>query len=385
MSPGNLYFSRRSNLYDPNVYSSYREKYDFWRDRNVQIINLFTVKPIVQNILKDINDIRMDAVLAELRRYLNIEPFYQLLLFPNHFSAYYTLFFATTDLNDEILTPAPVPYFLNQYAESLGLNLVHIETNISDDYDLPYREIIENKITSRTKLFYCSIPSFSGSITYPKETLERILFISQNYHLYLITDETLSHLVMDDENYITVHKIAAQRERIIRLISPLKDFSLDDVTILFFHSALLQNIERIAQDLFTVSPFQLACIDYFLRNRERIIGERKEGMLQKRKIIERFLNGREDVSAQLSSATGSVFLRLPLPNTESFAEWLLTDYDRDKKTVFVAPASHLHSDQYEDNGEVLIDFRYINSEMLEEGLEILSDALDRYLGLKKED
>ncbi len=384
MSPGNSYFSRRANLYNPFLFNLYMERYEFWRDRDVQIINMYAVDPITQGIMKEVNPVQLGHVIGELKNYLGAGPYYKMLLFPNQFTAYYTLFFSILDLNDEIITPAPIPYFLTQYADSLGLKLVYIETGMLDDYDLPYRKEVENKITPRTKLFYYSTPSFSGSIIYPEGTLERILFVCGNYYLFLVVDETLSHLLKDEKEYITMHDIALESERTIRITSPLKDFSMDDVTVLLYHKALPQRIERIASELFPISPYQLSFLDYFLKNREGIIEERKNVMNLKRKIVESFTEKREDISASFSMAAGSVFLGLPIPNTELFVEWLLTEYNRDKKTVFVAPAVHFHSDTYEDNGEILVDYRYLDSEMLEEGLEILSDALDRYLGLKKE-
>lgn len=385
MSPGNSYFSRRANLYEPFLFNLYLERFEYWRDRDVQIINLYNVRPITQGIMKEVNPVQFNYVVEELKNHLGIGPSYKILLFPNQHSAYYTLFFSMMDLNDEIVTPAPVPYFLKQYAESLGLKLLYIETNMMDDYDLPYRKDVENKVNPRSKLFYYSVPSFSGSIVYPEETLERILFVCRNYYLYLAIDETLSHLLNNKGDYIAMHDIAVENERLIRILSPLKDFSMDEVTILLIHKALPERIDRITRDLFPISPYQLSFLDYFLKNYERIMEERREEMNLKRKIIEGFLEGREDISASISKATGSVFIRIPVPNTESFVEWLLTEYNRDKKTVFVAPATHFHSEGYDDNGEILIDYRYLDSEMLEEGFEILSDALDKYLGLKKED
>jgi len=385
MSPGDSYFSRRANLYEPFLFNLYLERYQYWRDRDVQIINLYNVRPLTQGVMKEVNPIQFNQVVEELKDYLKLNQSYKILLFPNQFSAYYTLFFSILDLNDEILTPTPIPYFLKQYAESLGLKLLYIETSMIDDFDLPYRKEVESKITPRAKLFYYSAPGFSGSTVYPEETLERILFVSRNYYLYLAIDETLSHLVNNREEYITMQDIAVENERIIRVLSPLKDFSMDDITILIVHKALPLRIDRITRDLFPISPYQLSFLDYFIRNNEEIKEERREEMNIKRKIIENFMERREDISVSITKASGSVFINLPIPNTETFVEWLFTDYNRDKKTIFVAPAVHFHQDTYEDNGEILIDYRYLDSEMLEEGLEILSDALDLYLGLKKED
>ncbi|MEA1913351.1 MAG: aminotransferase class I/II-fold pyridoxal phosphate-dependent enzyme [candidate division WOR-3 bacterium] len=385
MFPGDLYSSRRMHLYDSFIFNLYLERFYYFLDRDVQIINLFSVKPISTHPLNRIQSFQEEETIQRLKEFLELGEDYKILILPDQFSAYYLLFFSALDLNDEVMTPAPIPYFLKQYTHSLSVRLIHIETSSINDYELPLRGNIEDLITARTKLFYYSEPNFSGGITYSEESLERILFLCRNYHLYIGVDETLSHLIREPENFVQMHNISLENERLIRINSLLKDFSMDDVTVMMFHTALPQRIELIARDLFPVSPYQLASLVYFLDNARDILADRINEMNQKRSIIQNFIDNREDISSFYFRGIGSVFIKLPIPNSESFVEWLLCDYDRDKKTVFVAPSVHFHSDDYEDEGEILIDYRYLNPEMLEEGLEILQDALDQYLGLKKED
>jgi aspartate aminotransferase len=131
-----------------------------------------------------------------------------------------------------------------------------------------------------------------------------------------------------------------------------------------------------------VTPYDLSLIDYFLENSSKLIDKRLAEIEQNRAIIQNFIESREDVTAAYSNSISSIFLKLPVPSADTFVEWLLCEYNRDKRTVFVAPSVFFHSDQYEDEGEVLIDYRYLNPEILEEGLDILQDALNQYLGLK---
>ena len=88
--------------------------------------------------------------------------------------------------------------------------------------------------------------------------------MSRNYYLYLTIDETLTHLINNKEDYITMHDIAVENERIIRILAPLKDFSMNEVTILIVHKAMPGRIDRITRDLFPISPYQLSFLDYFV-------------------------------------------------------------------------------------------------------------------------
>jgi aspartate aminotransferase len=382
MSLGDVYNSRRFSLYDSFLFNFYRERFSYFINRDVQIINLFSVDPINTHHLSDIRPLTKEEVVRRLKLYLGISDDYKLLILPNRFSAYYLLFFTTTDVGDEVLTPAPAPYFLKQYTDILSLGVKLIETNSAEDFDIPLRRDVEDSLTSRTKLFYFSEPNFSGSILYPRESLERMLFISRNYQLFLAVDESLSHLVKDPKSLVLLKDISINNERVIRLNNLLRDFSLGDLTVVVFHETLSSKIELIASDLFPITPYDLSLIDYFLVNSSNILNKRLEEIEQNRTIIQDFIKSREDVSAAYSKSISSIFLKLPVPSADTFVEWLLCEYNRDKRTVFVAPSVFFHSDQYEDEGEILIDYRYLNPEILEEGLDILQDALNQYLGLQ---
>ena len=384
MSLGDIYNSRRFSLYDSFLFNSYRERFSYFINRDVQIINLFSVDPINTYHLSDIKPLTGDEIIRRLKLYLGVSNDYKLLLLPNRFSAYYLLFFTATDVGDEILTPAPAPYFIRQYSDILSLSTKLIETNSSEDFDIPLRRDIEDVLTPRTKLFYFSEPSFSGGIMYSKESLERMLFISRNYQLFLAVDESLSHLVRNRKAVVFLRDISINNERVIRIRSLLRDFSMGDFTVIIFHETLSSKIELIAGDLFPITPYNLALIDNFLENSSNILSDRLGQIEQNRAIIQNFVENREDVSVAYDNNISSVFLKLPVPNADTFVEWLLCEYNRDKRTVFVAPSVFFHTDQYEDEGEVLIDYRYLNPEILEEGLDILQDALDQYLGLQYE-
>jgi aspartate aminotransferase len=381
MSLGETYNSRRFSLYDSFLFNFYKERFFYFINRNVQIINLFSIDPINTHHLNDIKFVAEEEIVRRLKLYFGLTDDYKLLILPNRFSAYYLFLFAVADIGDEILTPAPAPYFIKQYADILSLNTKFIETSSSEDFDLPLRRDVEDVLTPRTRIFYFSEPGFSGSIMYPRESLERMLFLSRNYELFLAVDETLNHLIPDKRNLTFLKDISLNNERVVRLNSFLRDLSFGDLTVVSFHAALPSKIEVLAKDLFPITQYDLSLIDYFLGNYSGILKNRLEEIGQNRSIINNFINNRDDVLAAYSNSISSVLLKLPVPSANSFVEWLLCEYNRDKRTVFVAPSVFFHSGEYEDEGEVLIDFRYLNPEILEEGLDILQDALDQYMGL----
>ncbi|MEO0293117.1 MAG: hypothetical protein ABIN61_02710 [candidate division WOR-3 bacterium] len=380
---GDIYNSRRFSLYESFPFNFYKDKFYYFMSRDIQIINLFSVDPISIHQIIESEIGSEEKIIKELRIFLEVPEDYKLLLLPNRFAAYYLAFFTVADVGDEILTPAPIPYFLRQYADVCALTIKWIETKSAEDFELPLRREVEDSITPRTKIFYFSEPNFSGNIIYSKDSLERIIFISRNYQLFLLTDETLSTLFRDKEGLIFTKNFALNNERIIRINNFLREFFLGDLTAFIFHSTLPSKIELIAHDLFPVIQPQLSNVDYFLKHSEELLQGRLQKLEQNRIVLQSFLDSRPDVVISYPNTISSVFLKLPVPNADTFVEWLLCEYNWDKRTVFVAPASLFHSKEYEEEGEVLIDYSYLNPEILEEGLEILGEALNRYLGLSE--
>ncbi|MEJ2568300.1 MAG: hypothetical protein P8Z50_05440 [candidate division WOR-3 bacterium] len=136
------------------------------------------------------------------------------------------------------------------------------------------RRDVEDSLTPRTKLLYFSEPGFSGSVLYPKESLERLLFISRNYQLFLTVDESLNHLVKNNGDAIFLKDISVNNERVIRVNNFLRDFSLGDATLIVLHETLSPKIELIADDLFPVTTYDFALFNYFLENSSRILHDR---------------------------------------------------------------------------------------------------------------
>jgi len=68
---------------------------------------------------------------------------------------------------------------------------------------------------------------------------------------------------------------------------------------------------------------------------------------------------------------------LPVPDTEQFCKWLLTDFERNGKTVMMAPANGFYFNQSLGKQQVRIAY-ILNEQDLSEAMDCLEEALKVY-------
>ncbi|MEJ2568299.1 MAG: hypothetical protein P8Z50_05435 [candidate division WOR-3 bacterium] len=80
MSLGDIYNSRRFSLYDSFLFNFYKERFSYFINRDVQIINLFSVDPVNTHHLSDIKPVTREEIIRKLKSYFGISGDYKLLI-----------------------------------------------------------------------------------------------------------------------------------------------------------------------------------------------------------------------------------------------------------------------------------------------------------------
>lgn len=104
---------------------------------------------------------------------------------------------------DEVIIPAP--YWVS-YPDQVLINdakPVIVETYEEDNFMLR-PEILESKITDKTKALILNYPSNPTGFIYSKEALEKIAEIVLRHNIYVISDEIYEKLVYDGQKHISI-------------------------------------------------------------------------------------------------------------------------------------------------------------------------------------
>jgi aspartate aminotransferase len=294
------------------------------------------------------------------------------------------LFALMTCINpgEEVITPEPFYANYNGFATSAGVNIIPVTSYIKDDFALPSIREIEKKITSKTKGIIICNPNNPTGYLYSKEELLHLREIVKEHDLFLFSDEVYREFCYDGEEHFSAMKLEGIENNVIMLDSVSKRYSECGVRI---GALITKNKEVIATALkfaqARLSPPGLgqivgeASIDtpaqYFVDvNRE---------YTARRNFMVEALNKIPGVYCPKPKGAFYAVVRLPVDDSDKFAQWLLEDFEYMNQTVMVAPASGFYSTPGSGKDEVRIAY-VLKIEDLKNAMKTLEEALKVYPG-----
>jgi aspartate aminotransferase len=113
--------------------------------------------------------------------------------------------------------------------------------------------------------------------------------------------------------------------------------------------------------------------EYLLKTYNEYVGRRK--------FLIDGLNRIDGVYSPIPMGAFYTVARLPVDDADHFCEWLLSDFEYEKQTIFMAPASGFYTAAGKGKDEVRIAY-VLKKEDLAVSLKILEEALKVYPGSK---
>ena len=250
-------------------------------------------------------------------------------------------FSAVADVGEEIIVPEPFYTNYNGFAALADVKLVPLTLDVEDGFRLPSLEAFAAKITPLTRAVLLNSPSNPTGAVYTREELARVVDLVRRHSLYLISDEVYKEFVYDGETHHSVFDFPEINDRSIVVDSISKRFSccgarigavitrnpeVYDAVLKFAQARLCPpTIEQIgALAAYRMGP------DYFSPVREEY--QRRRDVL--------YEGFKEIPGVVIHKPQGAFYIsvKLPVKDTDHFAQWMLSDFHLDKETVMVAPA-----------------------------------------------
>ena len=283
---------------------------------------------------------------------------------------------------DEIITPEPFYANYNGFATAAGIRVIPVASRIEDDFALPPIHDIEKKITPATKGIIICNPNNPTGYLYSEEELNILGNIIRKHDLYLFSDEVYREFCYDGAEHFSAMNLEGIENNVIMLDSVSKRYSECGVRI---GALVTKNKEVISTALkfaqARLSPPGLGQIvgeasidtppDYFREvNRE---------YTARRNFMVDALNKMPGVYCPKPKGAFYTVVRLPVDDSDKFAQWLLEKFEFKNQTVMVAPASGFYSTPGSGKNEVRIAY-VLRIEDLKNAMEVLSEALKVYPG-----
>jgi aspartate aminotransferase len=283
---------------------------------------------------------------------------------------------------EEVISPEPLYANYNGFAVAAGIDIIPVTSYIKDDFALPPINEIEKRVTRKTKGIIICNPNNPTGYLYSRKELFLLRDIVKKHDLFLFSDEAYRDFCYDGATHFSAMNLEGIENNIIMLDSISKRYSECGVRI---GALVSKNREVISTALkfgqARLSPPGLGQIagEASVDTPPKYFREVNREYTARRNFMVDSLNKMPGVYCPKPRGAFYTVVKLPVDDTDKFAQWLLEEFDYKNQTVMVAPASGFYSTPGLGKEEVRIAY-VLNIDDLRNAMETLAEALKVYPG-----
>jgi aspartate aminotransferase len=253
---------------------------------------------------------------------------------------------ALCDPGDQVLVFEPFYTNYNGFAAILGVEPVPVTTRAEDGFHLPARAAIEARIGPRTRAMLICSPNNPTGTVYTDAEIDLLAAICRERGLVLIADEVYREFVYDGRKHRSVLTLPGMDQQIVVVDSVSKRYSLCGArvgNIVSRNRELMGAVLRFGQArLCPPTLAQYACTALTEVPPSYIQGVIAEYQ-KRRDVTYEALVAMPGVLVRKPEGAFYMCVRLPVDDTNAFAEYLLKDFALDGETVMLAPADGFYA------------------------------------------
>ncbi len=283
---------------------------------------------------------------------------------------------------EEVITPEPFYANYNGFAVAAGINVVPVVSHIENDFALPPISEIEKKITSKTRGIIICNPNNPTGYLYSKEELLVLRDIVKKHDLFLFSDEVYREFCYDGAEHFSAMNLEGIDDNVILLDSVSKRYSECGVrigAIITRNRDVISTALKFAQARLSPPGIGQVVGEASLDTPAEYFKEVNREYTARRNFMVEALNKMPGVYCPKPKGAFYTVVKLPVDDSDKFAQWLLEKFEYKKQTVMVAPASGFYSTPGSGKNEVRIAY-VLNTGDLKNAMETLAKALEVYPG-----
>ena len=293
-------------------------------------------------------------------------------------------FMSTLNPGDEVIIPEPFYANYNAFALMCGVTVKTVTSVIENNFALPPIGEIEKVITPRTKGIVIVNPNNPTGYLYSKEELEQLATIVKKHDLYLFADEVYREFCYDGLKHFSTMQLKGIEQNVILFDSVSKRYSECGLRV---GAIVTRNKEVMTAALkFGMARLCAPAIGQILAEASLdtpadYFKDVYNEYIERRNFMVEALNKMPGVVCPMPKGAFYAVVKLPVDDADKFAQWLLEEFEYNKQTVMVAPASGFYSTPGLGKDEVRIAY-VLKIEELRGAMETLAKALEIYPGRK---
>lgn len=291
-------------------------------------------------------------------------------------------FYSCMNEGDEVIIPEPFYANYNAFAQTAGVKVVPVTSNIEDGFSLPPIADFEKLITPKTKAILICNPGNPTGYLYSKEELETLRDIVKKHDLYLISDEVYREFCYDGKTHYSIFNLTGIENNSIVIDSVSKRYSMCGARIGAFitkNKELLAVALKYAQARLSPPTMGQIAGEAALTTPQSYFDDVIKEYVKRRDVVIKGLNTIEGVKCPNPGGAFYAVAELPVDNAEKFCQWLLEEFEYENQTVMLAPAAGFYATKGLGEKEVRIAY-VLNIDSLKKAIECLKHALNIYEG-----
>lgn len=294
-------------------------------------------------------------------------------------------FGSAMDEGDEVIIPEPFYANYNGFATASGVKVVPVEANIENGFALPPVSAFEAAITSKTKGILICNPGNPTGYLYSKEELEQLRTIVLKHDLFLIADEVYREFTYDGAKHYSVLGMDGLEEHAIVVDSFSKRYSMCGARIgclVSKNKSFMATAMKFAQARLSPPTYAQIASEAALKTPQSYFDDVNAEYVERRNVLVDGLNSIDGVFCPKPKGAFYAVASFPVESAEHFAEWLLSEFDHNGKTLMMAPAAGFYAKPELGRQQARLAY-VLNVEDLKECIEIVRHALQVYPGTIK--
>ncbi|HAH23061.1 MAG TPA: aspartate aminotransferase, partial [Prolixibacteraceae bacterium] len=293
-------------------------------------------------------------------------------------------FLACLDPGDEIIVPEPAYANYTAFAILAGAVIKSIPSKIDEGFALPPVKEFEKLITPRTKGIMICNPNNPTGYLYNRTEMNQIRDLVKKYDLYLFSDEVYREFCYTGAPYISAFHLQGIEQNVVLIDSVSKRYSECGIRIgalITKNLALKKNVMKFCQARLSPPLIGQIAAEASLENNKEYLHDTYDEYVSRRKFLIDGLNRIDGVYSPIPMGAFYTVARIPVDDADKFCAWLLSDFEYENQTIFMAPASGFYTTPGYGKDEVRIAY-VLKKEDLAISLKILEEALKVYPGSK---
>ena len=283
---------------------------------------------------------------------------------------------------DEVIVFEPFYTNYNTFALMAGVKFVPVTTTIESGFALPPMSEVEKYITPRTKAILINSPGNPTGTLYTKEDILQLGDIVKKHQLFLLSDEVYREFCYSDDPQFSCMHIPGAGQHVILIDSVSKRYSLCGVRIgciASHNKEVMSAVLRFAQARLCAPALGQIAAEGALATPQEYFDAVKQEYIDRRDLMIERLNKMEGVYSPMPMGAFYTTARLPVDDSDKFAQWLLESFSYKGQTVMVAPAAGFYATPGKGTDEVRIAY-VLKKEDINHAMDCLEEALKQYPG-----